>query len=75
VRSSIDRVPQACPWLKVQAAICFASEVEVRLLEQTAYRTEYHIVRITNTNAIIRVSPRGAKKIPSLCSEQAVRSR
>ena len=28
----------------------------------------------SNTNAIIPVSPRGAKKIPSLCSEQAVRS-
>ncbi len=27
-----------------------------------------------NTNAIIPVSSRGAKKIPSLCSEQAVRS-
>ena len=56
------------------AAICFASEVEVRLLEHTAYRKEYHIVRIANTNAIIPVSPGGAKKIPSLCSEQAVRS-
>ena len=30
---------------------------------------------IANTNAIIPVSSRGAKKIPSLCSEQAVRSR
>ncbi len=29
----------------------------------------------TNTKAIIPVSLRGAKKIPSLCSEQAVRSR
>ncbi len=28
----------------------------------------------TNTKAIIPVSSRGAKKIPSLCSEQAVRS-
>ena len=28
----------------------------------------------TNANAIIPVSSRGAKKIPSLCSEQAVRS-
>ena len=56
------------------AAICFASEVEVRLLEHTAYRQEYHSVRIANTNAIIPVSPGGAKKIPSLCSEQAVRS-
>ena len=30
---------------------------------------------LINTNAIIPVSSRGAKKIPSLCSEQAVRSR
>ena len=29
----------------------------------------------TNTNEIIPVSSRGAKKIPSLCSEQAVRFR
>ena len=30
---------------------------------------------LPNTTAIIPVSSRGAKKIPSLCSEQAVRSR
>lgn len=29
------------------AAICFVSEVEVRLLEHTAYRQEFHVVRIT----------------------------
>ena len=35
----------------------------------------FKLAKLSNANAIIPVSSRGAKKIPSLCSEQAVRSR
>jgi hypothetical protein len=34
----------------------------------------FKLAKLSNANAIIPVSSRGAKQIPSLCSEQAVRS-
>ncbi len=56
----------------IMSQISYTSNISKR--KNSLHRKKLQILS-TNTKAIIPVSSRGAKKIPSLCSEQAVRSR